>query len=175
MERKRLKRLYFIRHGQSELNKRKILAGHTDTPLTLKGRKQARTAGQNAHGLAIDCVISSPLSRAYETAQIVAEEIGFPSHKIELNALLIERTYGDLEGTPWDTETHIGDEPGVETLAAVLKRAQKLYDYVQSLPYDTILLASHGTFGLALQAAIRGESSFKDIDGLPNAEIVRFV
>ena len=170
-----MKRLYFIRHGQSVLNKQQTLAGHIDTPLTTKGRQQAKLAGQAAHELAIDCGLSSPLSRAHETARIVAEEISFPLEQITLHDLLLERTYGPLEGTPWDTETHIDDEPGVETLASVLERARKVYAHVQSLPQENILIASHGTFGLALQAVIRGEDTFQDIDGLPNAQIIRFV
>jgi broad specificity phosphatase PhoE len=170
-----MKRLYFIRHGQSELNKRKILAGHTDTPLTVTGRQQAKAAGQGAHELAIDCVLSSPLRRAHETAHIIAEQIAFPPEKITLHDLLIERSYGSLEGTPWQTEVHIDDEPGVETLAAVLDRARKTYAYVQSLPYENILIAGHGTFGLALQAVVRDEPSFQDIDGIPNAEIIRLI
>jgi probable phosphoglycerate mutase len=170
-----MKRLYFIRHGQSELNKQKILAGHTDTPLTAKGRSQARAAGKNAHGLAIDCIVSSPLSRAHETAHIVAQEIGFPADTIILNPLVIERTYGELEGTPWDTESHIDDLDGVETLSAVLARAHETLTFVSSLPYENILIASHGTFGLALQAAIQGEPTFQDVDGIPNAEVIRFI
>ncbi|QQS18839.1 histidine phosphatase family protein [Candidatus Saccharibacteria bacterium] len=170
-----MKQLYFIRHGQSELNKRKILAGHTDTPLTAKGREQAKAAGKGAHGLAIDCIVSSPLSRAHETAQILAREIGFPPDTIILNRLVIERTYGELEGTPWDTESHIDDVDGVETLAEVLARAHETLAYVRSLPYENILIASHGTFGLALLAAIRNEATFQDVDGIPNAEVIRII
>jgi hypothetical protein len=46
---------------------------------------------------------------------------------------------------------------------------------VQSLPYENILIAGHGTFGLALQAVVRDEPSFQDIDGIPNAEIIRLI
>jgi broad specificity phosphatase PhoE len=80
-----------------------------------------------------------------------------------------------LEGTPWDTESHIDDLDGVETLSAVLARAHETLTFVSSLPYENILIASHGTFGLALQAAIQGEPTFQDVDGIPNAEVIRFI
>lgn len=170
-----MKRLYFIRHGQSALNKQQMFAGHIDTPLTAKGQEQAKSAGQAAHELAIDCVLSSPLSRAHETARIAADEMLFPRDKIVVHDLLIERTYGPLEGTPWDTETDIDNQPGVETLASVLERAQKVEAHVQSLPQENILIVSHGTFGVALRAVIHGEDTFQDIDDLPNAQIIRFM
>lgn len=168
-------RLYFVRHGQSVLNAQQILAGHIDTPLTETGRGQAKSAGAEARGLAIDCIVSSPLSRARETARIVAGEIDLPIDKIELNHLVAERYYGALQGEPWDGAAHIDNEPGVEPIDAVLERAREAYAYVQTLPYETVLIASHGTFGLALRAVIAGQSTFEDVDDLPNAQIIRFV
>ncbi|MCA9327754.1 histidine phosphatase family protein [Candidatus Saccharibacteria bacterium] len=170
-----MKRLYFVRHGQSVLNAQRILAGHIDTPLTETGRGQAKLAGEGARGLAIDCIVSSPLIRAHETARIVAGEIDLPIDKIELNHLVAERHYGELQGEPWDGTTHIDDEPSVEPLSAVLERARQTYAYVQTLPYDTVLIASHGTFGLALRAVIADEQTFEDVDDLPNAQIIQFV
>lgn len=67
-----------MRHGLSVLNVRGIRAGHIETPLTDEGRQQARRAGQAAKKYQIDTIVCSPLSRAHETAAIVAKEIGIP-------------------------------------------------------------------------------------------------
>src|SRR5580765_3395811 len=91
-----MKHLYFVRHGLSENNKLSIFSGQTESPLADEGREQARQAGQQAKDLHIDHIISSPLSRAHETAQIIAREIGYPEDKIEVSSLLVERHFGVL-------------------------------------------------------------------------------
>lgn len=67
---------WFMRHGQSGGNVKGVPQGRADHPLTDLGRSQAREAGAWLRGLGIDLVLTSPLSRARETAQIVAEEAG---------------------------------------------------------------------------------------------------
>src|SRR5581483_5723923 len=75
-----MKKLYFIRHGESVSNVERWHAGRIDTPLTERGRQQAREAGKKAKAqkLHFDLIVSSPLSRALETARIIAKEIGYP-------------------------------------------------------------------------------------------------
>ena len=68
-----MKKLYFIRHGLSEGNVQEIWSGSTDTPLHTEGRAQAKAAGQKAKKLKIDLVVSSPMSRAKETAEIICD------------------------------------------------------------------------------------------------------
>src|SRR5690606_2527197 len=71
-----MKKLYFIRHGLSVMNRQGVFSGSIDTPLTDEGRKQAKRAGKLARDFGIDYIVSSPLARALETAQIIAGEIG---------------------------------------------------------------------------------------------------
>src|SRR5882762_6928889 len=97
-----MKYLYFCRHGQSQLNLERIYAGQTDTPLTDLGREQAKLAGDRADGIQPDLIVSSPLVRALETAQIIAGEIGYPLGKIATNDIFKERSLGSLEGKSWD-------------------------------------------------------------------------
>jgi broad specificity phosphatase PhoE len=92
-----MKKLYFIRHGLSEMNKSGHFAGTIDTPLAEEGRAQAKMAGIKARELRIDLIVTSPLIRASETAEIIARQIGYPKDKIVLSRLLIERHWGDLE------------------------------------------------------------------------------
>jgi len=67
---------WFMRHGQSGGNVKGVPQGRADYPLTDLGRLQAREAGRWLRGQGIDLVLSSPLSRARETAEIVAETAG---------------------------------------------------------------------------------------------------
>jgi len=86
---------YFLRHGQTDWNKEERMQGHTDIPLNETGREQARGALTILADHQIDVIYASPLSRAYETAQIVNETRRAPlvSHED-----LKERYYGSNEG-----------------------------------------------------------------------------
>lgn len=61
-----MKRLYLLRHGQTEFNVKKLVQGRCDSPLTDLGRQQARAAAAwlKAHSVVPDKVVSSPLGRA---------------------------------------------------------------------------------------------------------------
>ncbi len=170
-----MKQLYFIRHGESEANVARVFAGLAETPLTAKGKQQAKLAGQQAAELGIDHIIASPISRAYETAKIIAKEIGYPEDKIETNSLLVERDYGSLQGKPWDLDVDLDGIVDVETTDSVMNRAVLTYEHLQGLSYETILVVSHGTFGLALKAVVDSAPFFRDTDGIRNAEVTRFV
>jgi len=147
------------------------VAGITDTPLTDEGRMQAKKAGQLAKGLSIDTIVSSPLSRTLETAQIIAKEISYPSDKIFINRLLVERDFGSLEGLPWSIERNFDSFADVETTAAVVQRANLALAWMKSLDSTNILVVSHGTFGRALRSILIAKYTMDYPDGLSNAEI----
>ena len=85
--------IYFIRHGQTELNKQKVLQGRSDCPLNEIGIAQAREAAERLRGIRFDAVYSSPLQRAIQTAKIIA-----PDAEPILDDRLIEMDYGPYEG-----------------------------------------------------------------------------
>lgn len=70
---------YFVRHGQSVANQLGRIAGVEDTPLTDEGREQARRTGEWFREKGPCTVYASPLSRARETAEILARGAGFPA------------------------------------------------------------------------------------------------
>ena len=70
--------IYIIRHGETELNKLGVLQGFTDEPLNDAGRELAQVTGRGPRGIRFDACISSPLSRARETAELVLKESGNP-------------------------------------------------------------------------------------------------
>lgn len=168
-----MKRLYFCRHGLSKLGKAGLWAGSTDSPLAAEGRDQAKAAGSAAKDLQIDYIVCSPLSRAYETAQIIADAIGYPQQQIEVNKLVAERDFGSLEATPWDPQLNVDSVTDAETSASILERAKKTWDYIQTIQAENVLLVSHGSFGRALRHVIHPEISFDTKDRFANAEIVQ--
>ncbi len=87
-----------IRHGQSTANATGVWQGQLDFPLSDEGRQQARLAGRALAAAPPDAIYASPLSRAYETARLIAGEAGFGDEVVALSGLL-ERRGGLLEGT----------------------------------------------------------------------------
>ena len=80
---------YFLRHGESEGNDARVLQGRLDYPLTEAGREQARRASDWLAGRGIGRLLSSPLARARQTAEILAERLELSEVEIrdELNEL----------------------------------------------------------------------------------------
>lgn len=97
-----MKRLYLLRHGQTEFNVKKLVQGRCDSPLTDLGRKQAGMAAAwlKSHDVVPDKVVSSPLGRAMDTAQLVACELLGPDAAVEPCEGIIERCYGTFEEGP---------------------------------------------------------------------------
>ncbi len=71
-----MKKLYLLRHGQTEFNVKKLVQGRCDSPLTELGRKQACGSRMaQSHDVVPDKVVSSPLGRAMDTASLVAPSV----------------------------------------------------------------------------------------------------
>jgi probable phosphoglycerate mutase len=85
-----------VRHGQTDWNAQRRLQGATDIPLNDVGRGQARDAVANLSGHEWDTVVSSPLSRAAETASLIAEGLGLSVARHVPG--LTERSFGRAEG-----------------------------------------------------------------------------
>lgn len=88
--------LYLVRHGETDWNRQRRIQGSTDIPLNETGRLQAMRAGSLLARRDWDGILSSPLSRAYETARIIAEQVGLGKPRALDD--LVERAYGEAEG-----------------------------------------------------------------------------
>lgn len=88
---------YFLRHGETEGNRAQLLQGQTNTGLTERGRAQALWLAQRwaQTGVHFDQIISSPLERARQTAEIINSILNAP---LELDTIWSERSFGVLEG-----------------------------------------------------------------------------
>ncbi|MFM9918039.1 histidine phosphatase family protein [Lacisediminihabitans sp. H27-G8] len=90
--------IYLVRHGETDWNRARRIQGSTDIPLNDTGRAQAARSGRLLARRSWDGIASSPLSRAFETGAIIANEVGIAADEIEVLDDLVERRYGDAEG-----------------------------------------------------------------------------
>ncbi len=186
-----MKQLYYIRHGESYINLEDVFASRVGTELdkglTPLGKEQAFAAAVKIQNEALhfDCIISSPLKRAQETAQIIAKEIGH-KNDILVSDLLVEVQTGELEGTPWSdywnkkglTYADLGKFKEAETIEQMQQRAKQALVYINSLPYENILVVSHSCFGRAFRRVIEGKpytDEFTNNISLPHAKVVQLV
>lgn len=96
---------FFVRHGRTEGNARRILVGRTDLPLDDLGVRQAVAVAEHfAASSSPDVIIASPLLRARATAQAIADRLSLP---VEIEDDLAELNFGDYEGRSFD---EIADE-----------------------------------------------------------------
>jgi broad specificity phosphatase PhoE len=171
--------IYFVRHGESEANERKVFAGQRDDSLlTNKGREQAKATAQEIikEGLKIDVIYSSPLKRAYETAEIIAKEIGFDVSKIIIEKRITEYDMGSLTGTPWHTISSsilVGAE-NAEDPEMFRNRVHSCISELSKLTKN-ILLSSHAGVGRLLETEKEGIDAklFYDLPAYKNASITK--
>jgi broad specificity phosphatase PhoE len=95
-----LQELLLVRHGQSTANAKGIWQGQMEFPLSESGRAQAALAGRGLSDEPFEGLYSSPLSRAFETAEIIRDRTGFAGEVVPVEGLS-ERNGGILEGHTW--------------------------------------------------------------------------
>jgi broad specificity phosphatase PhoE len=154
--------LSLVRHGETDWNRQRRIQGLTDIPLNETGREQARQTGHRLTRRRWDRIYSSPLSRARETAAIIAAEVGLPD--AETVDALIERDYGDAEGLNFaEVERRYPDRsavPGQESREDVMARVvPALRTLAAEHAGESILVVSHGGAIRAVLAAVDPETA----------------
>jgi 2,3-bisphosphoglycerate-dependent phosphoglycerate mutase len=163
--------LTLLRHGESEGNATDIIQGQLDYPLTPKGIQQARTLAArwqsiqaSFDGPFFESVIASPLTRARQTAEIVAGALNLT---VELDPIWIERGFGSLDGwsitdilklTPPVDFHHPYEPPGEggESSVDLFLRASQALNSVLKRPAGRYLIVSHGAILNMVVYAILG-------------------
>ena len=171
--------LYIVRHGTTDWNAQKKFQGAQDIELNENGRKLAAELGArlDAAKIDFDCIYSSPLIRAYETACLIR---GHKIYPIIRNPLLTEISFGKLEGLPYDDwintdlprkyfftapASYVPPEGG-ETFDSVCERTkrfvQTVIEPVQKIKPDSrIMIVAHG-------ALLAGMMCYLDGRGIEN-------
>jgi broad specificity phosphatase PhoE len=154
---------YICRHGETENNKKHVLSGWVDTPLTDEGIKNALASAAKLQNIHIDKIVSSDLGRTFVTAYIISRELDYSS-EIERLRDLREVNYGELGNMPYSSfpklppgETEYvpdGGESQSQMQARVLQALQKLDS---NNPDKTILVVGHGGTIDAVQASFSGQ------------------
>lgn len=178
-----MKRLYLLRHGQTEFNVKKLVQGRCDSPLTDLGRQQAGMAAAwlKAHNVVPDEVVSSPLGRAMDTAQLVATELLGPDAAVEPCEGIIERCYGSFEEGPhdalptdvWDPGEDLVPFGGEGSRALQERMVGTLTNLMGADGIETLLAVSHGSASRQFIKAAAPED-FEFPAKLPNCAIMIF-
>lgn len=178
-----MKKLYLLRHGQTEFNVKKLVQGRCDSPLTDLGRKQAGMAAAwlKGHDAVPDKVVSSPLGRAMDTAQLVATELLGPDAAVEPCEGIIERCYGSFEEGPhdalptdvWDPGEDLVPFGGEGSRALQERMVGTLTNLMGSEGIETLLAVSHGSASRQFIKAAAPEG-FELPAKLPNCAIMIF-
>src|SRR3989344_5216615 len=160
--------MYLVRHGQDMDNAEGILNGMRDEPLSEKGIEQATEVATKIKesGINFDHVYSSPLQRAFKTAQIITETLGI--NKPDVLEDLIERDFGIMTGKlqstikdvcspdiiQSDTICYFLSPEGAETFTQLIERAKKVLNEIKTRHRDgNILLVTHGDFAKMIYTA----------------------
>ena len=157
----RERHVFLARHGETEWSRLGRHTGRTDLPLTDIGREQATTLGDRLAENRFALVLTSPLSRAAETARLA----GFGT-TVTAEPDLQEWDYGDLEGRRSDEiradmpgwTIWRGPWPGAETIGEVAMRADRVIARARAVDGD-VLLFSHGHLLRILAARWLGQDA----------------
>jgi len=166
------RRIFFLRHGETDWNAEGRLQGQKDIPLNETGRWQAGEAGRKLAkllgpaGLANPDLrwIASPLSRAADSMRLARAAAGLPQDGFAFEARLKELTFGEWEGLTWPevqarapqaAKWRDGDKwrfqpPGGESYAMLAERVQPWIDELDS----DVVAAAHGGVARVLMALL---------------------
>lgn len=161
--------LALVRHGETSWNAERRLQGSSDIPLNDTGRGQAARAAARLAARQWHVLVSSPLSRASETADIIGAHLG-----VDRSASypgLVERNFGHAEGVTdyeaWDRWPD-GQYPGLEPRAEVTRRGLAVLDELAARhPGGAILAVSHGGLIRSVIGALQGWP----VPRIPNAAV----
>ncbi len=162
-------KLYLVRHGQTDWNTRHLVQGSSDNALNAEGIRQAEELRDRIAGIQFDICFSSPLARAYRTAEIITNG----RCRIVTSPLLAERYFGEYEGVVpsedwmkyWTFSEGDKGDGGMETLTSSFERAGKFIEIIKkNFPNDSkILVVSHGGILKVIHYVITGYDENTDL------------
>lgn len=173
--------LYFVRHGETEFNRRDVMQGKgVDSDLNPTGRAQARALAKRLEAISVDALYASTLRRAKQTADILAR----PHEPLSRTYLrdLSEMDWGILEGEPpsegreellgavktaWQEGAYDRAVEGGESIRDVRERAQRAVGHILTREAGrTALVVTHGRYLRVLLATILDEYGLEHMQEL---------
>lgn len=149
-------KIWITRHGQTDLNHKKLMQGRIDQPLNEVGIEQAQAARKNLGNLQFDAVFASPLGRAIATASIIGnveqEEIRVDERIIETDFGKYDRKSYYLLGPAmslyWALPEVFPAPKGVESIESMVKRSREFLEDMkreaEDKGYENVLVVCHG-------------------------------
>lgn len=157
--------MLLLRHGRTELNASGRLRGRVDAPLDDVGRRQAAALGELFATVSFAAIVSSPLSRASDTASAVAA--AHPGVTVEVEPDLADRDWGEWAG--WSEAEVVARfgaldaAPGVEPAEVLGTRAVRALERLAGRAKDRPVLAvAHDAVNRAALAGLAGVTGSPD-------------
>lgn len=151
------KHFFFLRHAETDWNDQKLCQGQKNVHLNEKGYQEAKAFAKKSASLNFDCLVSSPLSRALDTAKAIHQVHSHASFHIVPE--LSERCWGLLEGIPSDemyfiehlesSDSSYIPEKGIELRSVFRQRVIQGISIAQTF-HQHPLIVSHGRVFLEL-------------------------
>jgi len=148
-------KVYLVRHGETDWNRKEIYQGQEDIPLNEKGKKEARNLALTLKGIEISSIYSSDLKRAKETAEIIAKSLGIQT--VIYKESLREMNFGEWTGKSvfemeensalfqlWSKDPWNISPPEGETLKELASRVRKEAEEIFLKHYgQNVLVVTH--------------------------------
>ncbi|PIS01931.1 MAG: hypothetical protein COT85_07240 [Chlamydiae bacterium CG10_big_fil_rev_8_21_14_0_10_42_34] len=151
------KTFYFLRHAETTWNQKKLCQGTIDIDLSENGVKEATLLAQKLASFPLECICTSPLTRALRTAQMIHKH--HPTVPFKILEELKERNWGHMQGSSssqmYEFEMHEELNPdfvpplGIETRTEMKERLKKGLEKAFQIHREP-LLVSHGRLFIAL-------------------------
>ncbi|MBO0993946.1 histidine phosphatase family protein [Bacillus sp. SD088] len=141
-----MSQICLVRHGETDWNAEGKIQGRTDISLNATGKRQAEECAQYFSNSEWDRIVTSPLKRAKQTANIMNQSLQIPVIEMEE---FVERCYGDAEGLTREERQRLypqrRDIPNQEPRNLLAQRVMKGMERIQEeYPNDKIILVAHG-------------------------------
>lgn len=151
-------KIWITRHGQTNLNKARLMQGLTDEPLNETGLMQAGKTRALIGDVRFDAVYASPLNRAIMTGSIIG---GVDPSDVIIDPRIIEADFGKYEKRKyyllgpamtlyWALPEIFPAPPTVETIASLRKRSSDFLRELEQKDYKNVLVSCHGGIMRAL-------------------------
>ena len=169
-------KVFFVRHGETDMNRRECLQGHIDCELNEQGIKEAQHSARlfEKAGIGFERVYSSPLKRAVMTAGIISG-----GQQVISDRQMIEMRFGRYEGMPYsdidekmwafihDPE-NVAPPEGVESVQALTKRTGEFLSRLMADDINgNVLVVTHGIALRSVLWNLSGEGERSRVWGLP--------
>lgn len=177
--------IYFVRHGQTNSNLNKVIAGQQDVPLNEKGIEQAKQTALDLRDVKFDACYCSPLMRAKQTCKQILKY--HPDIVPTYDARIQARCYGKVENQPSNSLTFNRWKVGaddeqtkaleIEPIMELYQRVANFFDEItQKHPQQNILVVAHSCIGRIATGYFYGLPEGNDFSTLQisNGKVVIF-